>query len=186
MSGAHHGEPVRLPVQPDVAGSQVLLLAEHLPSTGSLRESWAAVTGLVQEVSNLGQKDPPLPLGVFAVEAWSGFGPDVHGRRLICVGTQELARCIAEQTVRGRTRVNFINVSNVLAEVVTGWDIAALGAEEARLEFENAYLQRLPVTQHPHALAMFEELAKRITGNRPAATETDKPWTTWGSPANAA
>src|SRR5690242_13321410 len=38
------------------------LLAEHLPSTGSLRESWEAVAGLVDEMHRVAERENPFPL----------------------------------------------------------------------------------------------------------------------------
>jgi hypothetical protein len=89
--------------------------------------------------------------------------------------------CLAELTVQGRTRVQSLNVSNVLAEVVTGWDIAALGVEDARRAFETGYLPKLRPEQHEQARTMFREMEKRITSKLPAPVADDQPWAAWSA-----
>jgi hypothetical protein len=162
------------------------LLAEYLLLNSSLKGAWGTVLGLAQAVVPLTKEQPPFPLDVFAVETWTGLGPDKQSDRLICHGREELAACIAEATVVGRSHIHIINVSNIFAEVVTGWEIAALGAEEARREFEAGYLSRLPESQHARALMMFNELEQRITGKRGAPAGGANTWAAWQRPANVA
>jgi hypothetical protein len=170
----------------DVGEAALLrLLAEHLPSTGSLKESWAAIGNLAQAIEPLADQFPPFPLDMFAVEAWSGVGLNKKGERYICIGRRELAQCIAERTVAERTRIYSIDVSRVLIEVATGWDIATLGSEQARLNFESCHLKRLLESRHGQALAMFDDLERRITEKRgPSASDTAS--VVWHVPANAA
>jgi hypothetical protein len=73
----------------------------------------------------------------------------------------------------------------VLLEVKTGWEIAALGPEKARIEFESGHLKRLDESRHERALAMFEELERRIAGKRGTAAQNMQS-VVWHVPANAA
>jgi hypothetical protein len=183
VQGLRQGRERRL----DIGEATLLrLLAEHLPSTASLKESWVAVRSLVQSFAPLALQTPPFPLDMFAVETWRGFGSAVMGERVLCVGRQELARYISEQVVEEQaTRTYTIDVSKVLLEVKTGWEIAALGPEQARLEFVGGHLKRLDESRHKRALAMFDELEKRIAGKRGVAA-SDTASVVWHVPANAA
>ena len=128
---------------------------------------------------------PPMPLDLFAVRAWGRTGGAIESAGFICEGRRELDDCVPQLVGRGWPHVDVINLSDINYEVIMGWNIATLGPDEARHEFELHYLPRLAEEAKPRAVAMFDDLQWRIAGGRRPAAPSNDTWTAW-APANAA
>lgn len=164
------------------------LFASYLPhSGGNIKDAWARALGVVQATLPLTKSNPPMPPDVFAFEArgWVGAGSEKSSKN-ICQGRADLERCLKVHVAKGWPSFHVLDVSALYAEVLTGWKIAVLGAEEARRSFLSEDLPGLPEERRAMALAVFEDLEQRLAGLRPNTTADDQQWQAWRSAADAA
>jgi hypothetical protein len=157
------------------------LMGECLPAAGTVRGAMTMALELVRAMTPHAAAAPPFPLDLFAVRAWGKAG----SAGFICGGRGELGACVTDLGGRGWPHVDVINLSEVVHEVVTGLDIVNLGAAEARRQFEEHYLPRLAEEARPRAVAMFDEIERRLAGRRRPAAAANESWTAWAA-ANAA
>lgn len=175
----------------DVAEGTVLrLLLEFLPLSSSLKDAWSRAIGLAQGLvpyaESYREKTPPFPLDLFAFEAWGTDGAGERNVSFICADQLDLSDCVSEHAAAGWPHIHVFNVGETVNEVLLGWDLATLGAEEGRHRFQDVYLPSLPMERRARALATFADLEQRLAGARPASAAPARTWPAWDAPANVA
>lgn len=171
----------------NVAEAVILrLVAEYLPVSSSFKEAVNRAAGLGQVTVALQHEEPPMPLDVHAFLLWGGPGQEQRREAHICKGRNELALCVTRAVAKGWPHVHVFNLSDTVYEILTGWDIAVLGVDEARRRFMEDYLPRLPAERWGGAAAMFNDLERRIAGQKRPETPREESWTLWHPSEDAA